>query len=936
MLERCAQAVQAAAQAAGRAKLTPAQLQAIEDRLSSTMRQMARTEDGWAGMTHDQRMALAAERAMQEIQAEARRAADLKVRQVVKQAEAAERVQSLKTVGKDGKTPEAMAVRRDFELTHMLQRQLAKDAHGQMMALIEAAGDTQGAGLGRRLLMSVFQTDNPAMTLDILREVYGKADGRTGNDTAKIAAKAWLDTIEGLRQRFNAAGGDVGQLDYGYVPQPHDQAKVRKAGAEAWAQKMMPLVDRARYLNEDGSRMSDEQVLDMLRQAWKTIATDGLNKSEPGEFKGTGKRANRGGDHRELHFKDGDAWATYMAEFGRGSLYDAMMRHISGITRDIALVERYGPDANATSRLLQDLALRADGQKVSAWTIDPQTYWNMISGKVGAPVDESISNAFQILRNVQTAAKLGGAVISSFADLGTLAVTAGYNRLPYWQLLKDIAAQRSKEARDFMDTHGMVAEAAMHGLNRWSGDNLGNGWSGHMSNAVMRLSLLNAWTDSLRQGFTLTMNAKLGQMSRKAWSALDEFDRVRLQRAGITESDWAVLQSVPLEQFNGRELLTPQGIKDHGRRQAATETGAPPSVAEFTARREQEIEALVNRHAQMQSEMPAVIAAIDADATLSAADKLSLKRSEQSRVNAVAARITQMLSSHQDAIDAYAKNFPKSMGEFMQRRANEVAERVFSFIADEAEHAVTNPDLAARAVITAGGTQAGTWSGEIARTVTQFKAFPISMFTRHWSRMLDDVQGTRTVANRVLYGSALMVTLLGLGALSFQTKQVLQGKDPINMDPTTKTGLRFWARSLATGGGLGIAGDMILIDPQGSSGDAAATVVKNLAGPAIGSVTELAFKDIIENIWQAAEGKDTHWQAELVQWARSNTPGASLWWVKPFLEHSFLNALNESLSPGYLARIQARAQQDWGQRYWWAPRDETPQRAPDLERALGQ
>lgn len=835
MLSKCANAVQAAAKAAGSKQLTPSQLQGIDDRINATMRRLARTEQGWSGMPYADRLSMAAERLQQDIAAEAARSADLKVKQVIRQADALGRAQALKAAAD---VPEAIAVRRDFELTHLVQRQLAKDAHGDLMDLIKAAGDKDGAGIGRKVLMAVFDTDNPKMTLDVVREVFKSADGSTGNKTAQKGAQAWLSTIDGLRQRFNAAGGDVGQLAYGYVPQPHDQAKVRKAGPQAWAEKTMPRLDRDRYLKEDGARMSDAEVLDFLKEAHTTIATDGLNKSNPGEFKGTGKRANRGTDERQIHFADGDAWSDYMKEFGRGSLYDAMMRHINGVTRDIALVERYGPDANATSRLMIDTAVRADGttegKPVGAMSINPQTYWNMISGRVGAPVDESIATAFSTVRNVMTAAKLGGAVLSSFSDLGTLAVTAGYNRLPYWQLVKDIGTAGTKDAKDFMNTHGMVAEAAMNGLNRWSSNNMDNNWSGHLSNAVMRWSLLNAWTDSLRQGFHLSMNTKMGEMSRQQWGSLHEFDRVRLERSGINEADWVQLNAVPLEAFNGRELLTPQQIKQH---------------------------------------VP-----------------------------------------------------------------GDLAERMFSFIADEGEHAVVNPDMAARAIAT-GGLQAGTPWGEIARTVTQFKSFPISMFTRHWKRMLEGdmgADGAPMLANKLLYGSAMMASLLGLGAVSFQTKQMLQGKDPVNMDPTTGTGARFWAKSLATGGGLGIAGDMLLVDPQGGSGDATSTFVKNVAGPAVGTAAELLAKNIVENAWQAAEGKDTHWQAELLNWTKSNVPGQSVWWVKPVLEHSFLNAVNENLSPGYLARQQDRAHKDWGQRYWWKPKEALPNRAPDLEKAVSR
>lgn len=822
MLNKCANAVQAAATVAGRAKLTAAQLQAIDDNMGATMRRMER-DPAWAGLSGDQRLTAAAEQIMKDIMAQAQRSADLKLKQVVIQATAAQEVQGLKAASK---IPEAQAVGRHFVHTDLIQKALAKDAHGELMALTQAAGDKTGAGMGRKFLMAVFDAENPRMTRDIVHEVFKLADGSSNNKPAQAAAKAWLDTIEGLRARFNAAGGDVGALDYGYVPQPHDTSKVRKAGADAWARETLPLLDRSKYMDERGAQMDDASVLAMLKKAHETIATDGLNKSQPGEFKGVGKRANRGSESREIHFKDGDAWATYMQQFGRGSMYDAMLRHINGITRDIALVERYGPDAQATSKLLQDLAIRADGtnaqKPVGSFNVNPQTYWDMISGKTGSPADESIATAFQTVRNVMTAAKLGGAVISSFSDLGTLAITAGYNRLPYWQIIKDIGRAGTKEGREFMSVHGMASDSAMNALNRWSGENIGNNWSGNIANSVMRWSLLNAWTDGLKQGFTLSMNAKIGELSRLPWAKVSEFDRVRLQRSGITEADWAALNTVQLQPWKGREILTPAAIKDAGHQQLAA--------------------------------------------------------------------------------------------------------RVLGFIDEEADFAVVSPDMRARAITTWGGKEAGTLNGEFARTVMQFKAFPITMFTRHWDRMLDDVNGTRSAVNRVMYGGAMMATLLGLGALSFQTKQILQGKDPIDMDSW-----RFWVQALATGGGLGILGDLILKDPSGGAGDSTATAIKNLAGPSVGSAMELLVKNAIENAHEAANGKDTHWQAELVNWSKSNTPGASLWWVKPVMEHGFLNAVNENLSPGYLSRVQQKAHKDWGQRYWWKPRDTMPDRAPEFQ-----
>jgi hypothetical protein len=66
----------------------------------------------------------------------------------------------------------------------------------------------------------------------------------------------------------------------------------------------------------------------------------------------------------------------------------------------------------------------------------------------------------------------------------------------------------------------------------------------------------------------------------------------------------------------------------------------------------------------------------------------------------------------------------------------------------------------------------------------QFKSFPIAMITRHWRRMLEGgngADGAPLLANRFTYGMALMATTVGLGAIATQAKQILAGKDPIDM-----------------------------------------------------------------------------------------------------------------------------------------------------------
>lgn len=562
--------------AAGNRKITPAKIQAIDDAISGKMRDLARQDpQAWAAKSRDQRITEAAQAAMLDIQQAAARTEQLAQLQVLKTAETNQRITEAQKAS--GRTvTRSQGLIRDIENSQSYVGAVMDNAVSTLKSLFDAAGSKDGTGLLRNLGMRIFDLDNPQMTADVVREVFKNADGHTGNQAAQAGARAWLDTIETLRQRFNAAGGDVGKLSYGYLSQAHDAARIMKVAPDEWARKVLPLLDRRQYLNEDGSLMTDRQLLPVLERAHATLASDGLNKIEPGQFKGAGKRANAGSERRVLHFKDGDAWMAYMKDFGEGSLYDAMIGHIGAMSRNIGLVERYGPNPEQQFRLQADIAQRADGTGTMtnrAKGNTPEAYWDILSGKTGAPENAAIANAFQNVRNVQTAAKLGGAVITSFTDVGTIAATLHYDRLPYFDMLKNVGRQLDKDHREFLRAHGVIADSLTSTLNRWTGDHMTHSLTGRIANSVMKLSFMNAWTDGLRAAFSATMMQGFAKKAGKAWGQLDEWDQWLLSRKGITEQDWDIISQAQPTMRDGVAYLTRDGIAATGKdgaEQAAT------------------------------------------------------------------------------------------------------------------------------------------------------------------------------------------------------------------------------------------------------------------------------------------------------------------------------------------------------------------------------
>lgn len=924
MTPKCIQAVQ---DAAGRA-LTQGEIKKIDDRISATMRRLARDDPTWQSKTTDQRVTEAATRAMQDVQAEAALKVTRANLQIIKTASSSTRVVDLMASYAEGRNK---ALVHEMDNTHSYIEGVKRETMGNLMALLDAVQSREGAGVGRRAAMFLFDAENPQMTRDLATEIFENASGSTGNATAKAGAKAWLDSIESMRQRFNNGGGDVGKLDYGYLPQPHDQARVRGAGDPAardkWVQSIMPQLDRGRYLQEDGARMTDAQLEGLLGRAWETISTGGLNKMEPGKFSGSGALANAGSESRQIHFKDASAYLEYMGQYGGGSMYDAMLGHIGGLSRDIGLVERYGPNPENQMRLQMDLAKQADGGVKRSFGMRPESYWDVLSGKAGMADNGNIAQVSQDLRNIQVFGKLAGAVLSSITDVGTYFVTTGFNKLSYWEGLKSIGKQFDGDTRDFLTMHGIIAETMVSNLNRWSGDNIKNSWSGRLANSTMRLSLMNAWTDTLRRSFSMTMMGGLAKMSKTDWLALTEWDRAHLGRKSITAEDWNVIRTAQLTQHGGAEFLTPEAIRAAENSKIDMIGNRPFTIDEFRADRERQLSDAVDRHAAAVEQAKAA----EAEAVsrqMPDDEKKAFIASQRARAGAASAEVTRLLTTMEDAVDNYTKRLPGLMESHRNNLKNSVVAKVLGLITDESEYAVINPDMTTRALSSAGGMSRGTVRGELARSVAQFKSFPIAMISRHWRRMMEAPQGQAgapVLANRLLYGAAMMTSLTALGAVAYQTKQMVQGKDPADM-----TTPKFWTRAMAQGGGMGIVGDFLLTDPTENPGDATANAIKNVAGPTVGSAFDIGYKLVVENIYEAAKDKDTHAAAEAIRIGRSHLPYVNLWYAKAAIDHAGLHALQENLSPGYLGRMEQRARRDWNQQYWWRPGTGAPERAPDI------
>ncbi|EHK77687.1 hypothetical protein SM0020_12205 [Sinorhizobium meliloti CCNWSX0020] len=244
----------------------------------------------------------------------------------------------------------------------------------------------------------------------------------------------------------------------------------------------------------------------------------------------------------------------------------------------------------------------------------------------------------------------------------------------------------------------------------------------------------------------------------------------------------------------------------------------------------------------------------------------------------------------------------------------ELADRLMSAILDERRFAVIEPDARIRGAMTAG-LQRGTFMGEMARSATQFKSFPMTFMMTHMMRAA--IQDGAW--NKISAGAKLVTLATIAGAVTSQMQSLVAGRDPQDMSTP-----EFWTQAFIRGGGGGMLGDLVYSSStRGGDG-----LKEYILGPAPGTILS-ATGDLSKAL--IGDGKMTG--KMLAQHIKAWTPGSSLWFSKIATDRLLFDQIQTMLDPNYrqsFARYEQRMKKDFGQGFWWRPGDVAPDRGPRL------
>jgi hypothetical protein len=412
----------------------------------------------------------------------------------------------------------------------------------------------------------------PANELNIVAEAFGRD---TGDAEAKAMAQGWIKARELLRAGFNRFGGHIDALDdYGF-PTHHSQRLVNAVSRQEWESFVLPLLDHSRMMTRSGARrLTGAELHAALIEMHRGITTQNWDTRDPSQ-RAAAALANRRDESRFLHFASPEYWLAYQRRFGDGNVFDTMVQHIDGMSRDIAHMQVMGPNPAATVAWLKNeltrranLTTRASERRratIANYRLD--NLYAQYSGAASNPVSQFWAETEGDLRNVVGSALLGSAVtVAVPTDWNFSRMTRAFNGLPQIKSVMPYLRTfnpASQADRMLALRLGLTAEGYGHVLHdsaRAIDQLYGHQWSRWLVDRTLTWSGLTPHTNAARWAHGWVAQGALAQFARTEWRNLDSAFREGLQHYRIDEAAWNEIRDTPLHTDRGATFLRPGDI----------------------------------------------------------------------------------------------------------------------------------------------------------------------------------------------------------------------------------------------------------------------------------------------------------------------------------------------------------------------------------------
>jgi len=398
------------------------------------------------------------------------------------------------------------------------------------------------------------------------------------NPDARKAAEIIQKFNESMRVLANRWGADIGKLD-GYVHKRiHDDAKI-KADREGWMGFIRENVDWDRSFPDVPVADRDalmQRLYHRLSQGVHLTSEYGAPRARPeSKFLGIANIGRKVSHERVMHFKNGAAEFEYSKKYGAPKLSESVMYGMEKMSRDIAIMKHLGPNADANIRTVREQILKQmeKDNNPNAGKFDRKfeqimrTLWPHINGLANVPGSHMAAQVSQTARAIQQWSKLGGAMISGFADISFSASEVKYQGGSFLsgvlEALTSLGENMPKSERArLMASLGVIHDGMISAMTkRFDVSDTTPGRVSAITSLFFKVNGLRWWTDQIRTGFAASRSHDLGLQANRAFDQLDE----GLQRVfgfyGIDSSKWDIIRSNP-ETFADKVMLTPEGVEN--------------------------------------------------------------------------------------------------------------------------------------------------------------------------------------------------------------------------------------------------------------------------------------------------------------------------------------------------------------------------------------
>ena len=709
-----------------------------------------------------------------------------------------------------------------------------------------------------------------------------------GGKEAKRIAEIIQITQKRMLKRKNQQGAMIAELKNYAVRQSHDPILLRagaktdaelEAARTSWVEYMLrpDVLDPKTFENKPPTRMGAPYTNEeFLRDIWNNLVSGQHDKvdalrGDDGQidsldsFTGPANLAKKLSQSRIIHFKDGAAAHGYFKTYSRMSLSDAVMNAISHDAQSIGLMEKFGTNPKAMfDRVLDDLK---DVNRANANRID------QIVKKEGR-----LKNQFKELDGTTRARGAGRPVIFG-ADFAGIA--AG------WRMLQNMSKLGMATITSFSDIASkasFINTRTDRGIFTSYARAFSDIFRNYSSQDQKRLAfLLNVGVD----GYNGDVFARFGAndsgpgMMAKAHNIFFRLNGMNYwnnaQKVGLAKMLAADLATYADQSFASLPNATLFNLQRYG----INET-------EWNLMRQMDLEAVDGNKYMTSSGVDAL-----PDSAISQA---ALAKANQTRKRKLKQPTQAMIDKYRD----------------------DLATKIATYLTDSADTAIPTPGAKERAFMNFGQ-ERGTVLGEAIRAIMQLKGFPITYVMKGMSgqyytkkQLAGMNPNDKRFSSSGLVGLAqMMVGATMMGYLSVQLKEIIKGKEPLDVfSDETALNTELLTKAMLQGGGMGIYGDFLF----GEYNKYGQTLSQSLLGPTFGSIDDIAriYNNVLSGDVDAITKNAT-------RFAISNTPGYNLFYTKTALDYLFIYGLMEHSNPGYLRRMEKRMQRDMEQDFYFPP-----------------